>query len=150
MSDPLADVDSADVSVKKKHHRRHRRHHKRRPRDLLRTRRRQVSRQTRKITDKLEDTDLSTQAGERELRRTIGSLRSTLRKLRKEVQHRGRGRKSKPVAGALKDLDEALARLAKAGSADDPNAKMLQLYHGMRALDQAQKKAKAAGHDWTI
>jgi hypothetical protein len=80
----------------------------------------------------------------------VAKLRKTLQGLRAEVLHEGAGKHTKQVAGALQDMDHSLALLAKANGSTDPNAALSALAKSKQALDAAQHKAKAAGHDWSL
>ncbi len=131
MSDPQADVA------------------RRSPGALLKARRRTLRKQSRALAQQLKHS--AREPGGAPPAAAIEQLRASLEQTRHELRAAGGGHDARLVIGALRDLDTSLAALASASRAGgDPAAAMRALAHGARALADARRKAKAAGHDWTL
>lgn len=81
---------------------------------------------------------------------SVTQLRTTIAAVTQDVHAHGAGRHTSLVKSALGDLDHGLQTMAKGFAATDPNETLLLLAKAKRSIDQAQHKAKRAGHDWPL
>jgi hypothetical protein len=81
---------------------------------------------------------------------SVTQLRTTLQAVRQDVERFGAGRHTSLVKSALGDLDHSLQTMAHSFTVTDPNAKLQLLARVKQSLDQAEQKAKRAGHDWPL
>ncbi len=77
----------------------------------------------------------------------IEKLRASLRSLQKQVTSGGG---SQTVVSALADLGRSLEKLDAAGRASAGPQIMSLMTEGLKALSDAQVKAKKAGSDWVL
>lgn len=110
--------------------------------------RRRVERESKAIADQLKQALLSPGTGDPT--RQVAKLRKTLQGLRRQVLRHGAGSHTQLVAEALHDLDQSLANLSKSIQITDPNTKLKLVGESKHALDKAERKATAAGHDWPL
>ncbi|MGH2856126.1 MAG: hypothetical protein ACRDMJ_01425 [Solirubrobacteraceae bacterium] len=81
---------------------------------------------------------------------SVTQLRTTIAAVKQDVHVHGAGRHTSLVSSALGDLDHGLQTMAKGFAATDPNETLLLLAKAKRSIDQAQGKARRAGHDWPL
>lgn len=115
------------------------------PKQLLSARRSKVKKEIKALKAKLRNTSgKATHAGPE-----LSSLRSTLQTLQHDVKAAG-GPGATNVVGALGHLDTSLKHLATVSGAGDPEKVLNELIAGVQAFEQAQRAAKAAGHNWVL
>jgi hypothetical protein len=114
----------------------------------LAAKRRRVKRQSKAVAQHLRQSLLSPGTGDPV--KQVAQLRKTLQSVRRQVLRDGAGSHTRLVAEALRDLDHSLAKLSMSIHTVDPNTKLMLVGESKHALDRAQRKAKAAGHDWPL